>query len=466
MNRIAYVLLTSDTVGSFTESEAPEGPVYTRDFLKGTLQLLGCKPRFAEKLSEQAFKKIETLLFGVGKRKTRLLWRMHPRGNGSFWVSIPRRDFNRFMLQCLENVYVRNATVADDWRIATSLREHRRCVTIVLCGTSGTGKTSLASLLATRLRITTVISTDCVRSMMRSLAPSERENPLLFASSYNAGQALQRQHQALGVISDLSSSKLTIKGFKAQSESVLENLEKVITESENRNESLICEGVHLSLNFVMRLMRVHPSIIPFLIYIGDEQQHVERFSIRAKYMTRDCTKNRYINHLQNIRCIQDFLIRKADLHLIPKVNNTNVDRSVAAIHQTTFGCLRRVMKGETLYDASTNTAKIVHSEYRQVKNMAEWKAKGALEAIRSKSQESETTCVPSGSSMMSSDDREDLSDDLILSHHSVERVASSDTNDETLGSDCEDSSDGNAAEPPQTEYGSLMETTDWDDHDE
>ena len=67
---------------------------------------------------------------------------------------------------------------------------------------------------------------------------------------------------------------------------------------------------------------------------------------------------------------------------------------------------------------------------------------------------------------MSSDDREDLSDDLILTHHSVERVASSDTNDEAVGSDCEDSSDGNVTEPPQTEYGSLMETTDWDDHDE
>ena len=119
MNRIAYVLLTSDHVGSFTESEALEGPIYTRDFLKGTLQLLGCKPRYAEKLSTHAFRKIESLLFGVEKRKTRLLWRMHPRGNGSFWVSIPRRDFHKFMLQCLESVYVRSNTVAEDWRIAT-----------------------------------------------------------------------------------------------------------------------------------------------------------------------------------------------------------------------------------------------------------------------------------------------------------------------------------------------------------
>ena len=67
---------------------------------------------------------------------------------------------------------------------------------------------------------------------------------------------------------------------------------------------------------------------------------------------------------------------------------------------------------------------------------------------------------------MSSDDREDLSDDPPPLLNSIERVASSDTNDEMVGSDCEDSSDGCVAEPAQTEYGSLMETTDWDDPDE
>jgi len=119
VGRIDYVMLTSDNVGSFTDSSTSEGPVYTRDFLKGTLQLIGCKPRFAEKLSEHAFKEIETLLFGAGKRTRRLLWRMHPRGDGQFWVSIPRKDFNKFMLQCIETVYQRSSTVEADWKIAT-----------------------------------------------------------------------------------------------------------------------------------------------------------------------------------------------------------------------------------------------------------------------------------------------------------------------------------------------------------
>ena len=47
-----------------------------------------------------------------------------------------------------------------DFRSACSLREHTSSVTILLCGTSGTGKSTLASLLASRLGITTVVSTD------------------------------------------------------------------------------------------------------------------------------------------------------------------------------------------------------------------------------------------------------------------------------------------------------------------
>ena len=41
------------------------------------------------------------------------------------------------------------------------------------------------------------------------------------------------------------------------------------------------------------------------------------------------------------RRLQDYLCRRAEKHFIPKVDNTNVDRSVAAIHATVLGCLRQ-----------------------------------------------------------------------------------------------------------------------------
>ena len=49
----------------------------------------------------------------------------------------------------------------------------------------------------------------------------------------------------------------------------------------------------------------------------------------------------YVADRARRRCLQDYLCRRAEKHFIPKVDNTNVDRSVAAIHATVLGCLRQ-----------------------------------------------------------------------------------------------------------------------------
>ena len=59
----------------------------------------------------------------------------------------------------------------------------------MLGGPSGTGKSTLASLLASRLGISSVLSTDSVRHIMRNFMLKE-ENEVLFASTYEAGNAL------------------------------------------------------------------------------------------------------------------------------------------------------------------------------------------------------------------------------------------------------------------------------------
>lgn len=46
---------------------------------------------------------------------------------------------------------------------------------------------------------------------------------------------------------------------------------------------------------------------------------------------------RYVRYMGNIRWIQDYLVRKADKHAVPAVENTNIDRSVGVIHLTIMG---------------------------------------------------------------------------------------------------------------------------------
>ena len=74
--------------------------------------------------------------------------------------------------------------MGQNWlHVVRSIREQRRSVTVLLAGTSGTGKSTLAGLLAARLGISTVLSTDSVRHMLRSFTP-QAANPLLWASTY------------------------------------------------------------------------------------------------------------------------------------------------------------------------------------------------------------------------------------------------------------------------------------------
>jgi 2-phosphoglycerate kinase len=61
--------------------------------------------------------------------------------------------------------------------------ESKRNILILLAGTSGTGKSTLASLLGSRLGISTVLSTDTIRHVMRNFVAKE-DDPIIFASTY------------------------------------------------------------------------------------------------------------------------------------------------------------------------------------------------------------------------------------------------------------------------------------------
>ncbi len=79
-----------------------------------------------------------------------------------------------------------------------------------------------------------------------------------------------------------------MQGYKAQSEMVVEKLSALIEGYERRRESVVCEGVHLSLDMVISLMERHPSMIPFLIHISNEAKHRERFAVSAFFFVWVC----------------------------------------------------------------------------------------------------------------------------------------------------------------------------------
>ncbi|KAK6936082.1 hypothetical protein RJ641_033112 [Dillenia turbinata] len=448
------------------EDEGKDSFRYARPVLQSTLQLMGCKARHAFKtieimISRRVFEVVRSESPGdspvpqglelsgvdgskgcsVKERDSYLSAFLGKNADGSASEkdSMKSRPFELYKRRT--TVFVKRETFLDvvcdalsdykyvgrnqraDLILACRIRERKESVTVLLCGTSGCGKSTLSSLLGSRLGITTVVSTDSIRHMMRSFV-DEKQNPLLWASTYHAGEYLdpvavaeakaKRKAKKLAGISHLSHKdvsggptagrsdnqssagstgsatefispkQMAIEGFKAQSEMVIDSLDRLITAWEERKESVIVEGVHLSLNFVMGLMKKHPSIIPFMINITNEDKHLERFAVRAKYMTLDPAKNKYVKYIRNIRTIQEYLCNRADKHLVPKINNTNVDKSVAAIHATVFSCLRRREGGEQLYDHITNTVFVVDEEYRNQCAANSLSSKGMFQLIQRK----------------------------------------------------------------------------------
>ncbi|XP_026403187.1 P-loop NTPase domain-containing protein LPA1 homolog 1-like [Papaver somniferum] len=422
---------------------------YTRSVLQSTLQLMGCKARHAFKISRRVFEVIRksslvttppagseasgidnkennNVEVGEGDNASHTVMENEDIASKPFelykrqtTIVIRREAFLDVVCDALSVYKYVGANQRADLVLACRVRERKESVTVLLCGTSGCGKSTLSALLGSRLGVTTVISTDSIRHMMRSFV-DEKQNPLLWASTYHAGEYLdpvavaeskaKRKAKKLarlpredspdivqnrnpdGRTSETNTScneligpkRMAVEGFKAQSEMVIDSLDRLITAWEERKESVVVEGVHLSLNFVVGLMKKHPSIIPFMVYISNEDKHMERFAVRAKYMTLDPTKNKYVKYIRNIRTIQEYLCNRADKHLVPKINNTNVDKSVAAIHATVFSCLRRREAGEQLYDPSTNTVSLIEEEYRHQCAANSLSSKGMFQLIQRK----------------------------------------------------------------------------------
>ena len=167
---------------------------YTRSLLRQTLQLMGVKPRQSDKAAQKAFLILQQRAALPASEGLSLAGRLRVAPGGHAGVELSRGEFDRLVMGCLAafdpppqrqqgqspplahaaaaaHAAASAATAAaaslEDFRIACALREQRASVAVLLCGTSGTGKSTLAALLAARLGISTVVSTDSIRHMLR-----------------------------------------------------------------------------------------------------------------------------------------------------------------------------------------------------------------------------------------------------------------------------------------------------------
>ena len=341
---------------------------YNRQQLRDACKFMGVKVHDCSTITSTIFNKLSSII--ISQKKVR---------EGENFVSIPAvtitsSTFEKCAREALDSAEYRGEHHLEDFRIACDVVSKRRCVIVLLGGASGTGKSTLSSLLASRLGISSMLSTDSIRHILRNIIPQE-QLPVLFCSTYEAGKHVDAQ--------GLTEKQALIQGYLQQSDKVYEYLEKVIEHYHNCGESIVIEGVHLNVSVMKRLMKRFDSVIPFVVVIKDKKKHMERFAVRSKYMTLDPLLNKYIASYASIREIQKRFQTKGDETLIPKVDNSNLDRALGLCHATIVRCLRQVYKGVPIYDTSRKQTVLVHEEFNFVARNI-WSTKLAQKLIRSK----------------------------------------------------------------------------------
>ncbi len=153
---------------------------FNRELLKTTCQIMGCKQIHGHLVAEEMFEELNSFLSSHGT-----LRRPSPK------LSMRKSTFHLILKQMLMKYEYTKPQCISDFQNATELVDHRCNLIILLGGSSGTGKSTLASLIASRLGISTVLSTDTIRHIMRNFV-SREENPILFCSTYETSKYVRR----------------------------------------------------------------------------------------------------------------------------------------------------------------------------------------------------------------------------------------------------------------------------------
>ena len=185
---------------------------------------------------------------------------------------------------------------------------------ILIGGASGVGKTTLAIALANLLDIPRVVATDDLRQVMR-LTLAQELMPALHASSYTAYKVVPAAGHLDAVVA----------GFREQARSVCVGVKAIISRCIEENTSVIIDGVHLISDMLdLEGYAGDAFITPVCLELPGRDAFENRFAQRASEAPSR-SAHRYMEHLEDILKIQDYLIETSAAHGIPVITTTSVE---------------------------------------------------------------------------------------------------------------------------------------------
>ena len=197
-----------------------------------------------------------------------------------------------------------------------------RPVIILIGGTTGVGKSTLATTLAHRLGIVRIIATDAIREVMRSFF-SAALMPAIHYSSFDAGGSVR---VPIGPSLDPN-----IVGFVEQVEAVNSGINAIVDRAIKEATGMVIEGVHMVPGFMASPSGEDALVLPMVVALRDEELHRSHFVIRDRETDGRRPFKRYLRNFDQIRKIQDFIIRRAEAEGTLIIENLNIDDTVGLV---------------------------------------------------------------------------------------------------------------------------------------
>jgi 2-phosphoglycerate kinase len=195
--------------------------------------------------------------------------------------------------------------VAARYRGWRRLDRLERPLVVVIGGTTGVGKSTLASMLAARLGVNRVIATDVIRQVLRAFFTYEAM-PTVHHSAFDAGG---------------------IAGYRDQADRVGTGIAAIVERAAAEGKPVVVEGVHVVPGGVHPRVRDRCVLVEALVVVDDPERHRGHFSLRPGMRPAA----RYLDGFEEIRRLQDHLWERARSEQVAVIDNDNLDRTLARL---------------------------------------------------------------------------------------------------------------------------------------
>jgi 2-phosphoglycerate kinase len=205
-------------------------------------------------------------------------------------------------------------------------------IIVLVGGATGTGKSTVATEAAYRLGITRVTSTDFIRQTMRAFF-SKEFMPSIHYSSFEAAAGLREPEQAEDPV---------IAGFLEQTRNVLVGVSASIERALEEGWSMVLEGVHLVPGMLPRIEGA--LVVQCVLAIDDEEEHSTHFLVRDAGLDGSRPHAKYLERLDDIRRVQDHIVRRAKRHNVPVIANTDIRAAIDSVLELVLASAEQVQR--------------------------------------------------------------------------------------------------------------------------